>query len=131
MQFHRETIPAALKFIRAGKQYGSFQDHKRRMQYQAFWQVGAPIGSRSVESAVKQHKPQLTGAGMRWSRPAAGCMMIFWAAVLSGTDERQGRLISRPAPLRVQPSVQLFVQLSVLRTAATTLRLRQPALWSW
>jgi hypothetical protein len=55
------------------------------MQYQAFWEMGYPLGSGSVESGVKPFKHRLTGAGMRWSRAAAERMMILRAAVLSDT----------------------------------------------
>lgn len=80
-----EPIIAALKPIGDGKHHGYFQDHKRRMQYQEFCEMGYPIGSGSVESGVKQFKHRLTAAGMRWSRPAAERMIILRAAVLSDT----------------------------------------------
>jgi hypothetical protein len=48
-----------------------FRVHQRRMQYQEFREDGYPIGSGTVESAIKQFKSRLAGAGMRWSRPAA------------------------------------------------------------
>lgn len=61
-----------------------FHTHQRRMQYQAFRDQGYPIGSGTVESGVKQFKSRLTGAGMRWSRPAAERMLVLRAAILSG-----------------------------------------------
>jgi hypothetical protein len=62
-----------------------FKTHQRRMQYQEFRDAGYPIGSGTVESGVKQFKARLTGAGMRWSRPAAERMLILRSAVLSHT----------------------------------------------
>lgn len=52
-----------------------FRVHQRRMQYQEFREEGYPIGSGTVESAVKQFKARLSGAGMRWSRSAARQML--------------------------------------------------------
>jgi hypothetical protein len=62
-----------------------FITHQRRMAYQEFRENGFPIGSGAVESAVKQFKARLTGAGMSWSRPAAEQMLVLRAAVLSDT----------------------------------------------
>lgn len=62
-----------------------FHTHQRRMQYQEFREDGYPIGSGTVESAVKQHKARLTGAGMRWSRTGAERMLILRGAVLDGS----------------------------------------------
>jgi hypothetical protein len=59
-----------------------FRIHQRRMQYQEFREEGYPIGSGTVESAVKQFKARLTGAGMRWSCPAARQMLLLRAAAL-------------------------------------------------
>ena len=59
-----------------------FRTHHRRMQYQEFREDGYPIGSGTVESAVKQFKSRLTGAGMPWSRPAARQMLLLRAAAL-------------------------------------------------
>jgi hypothetical protein len=59
-----------------------FHTHKRRMQYLEFRENGFPIGSGTVESAVKQFKTRLTSAGMRWNRPNAQRMLIIRAAVL-------------------------------------------------
>lgn len=59
-----------------------FRIHQRRMQYQVFREEGYPIGSGTVESAIKQFKARLTGAGMRWSRPAARQMLLLRAAAL-------------------------------------------------
>jgi hypothetical protein len=59
-----------------------FRVHQRRMQYQEFREDGYPIGSGTVESAIKQFKSRLTGAGMRWSRSAARQMLLLRAAAL-------------------------------------------------
>jgi hypothetical protein len=61
-----------------------FRVHQRRMQYQEFQEQGYPIGSGTVESAVKQFKVRLTGPGMRWSRPGAERILVIRAAVLQG-----------------------------------------------
>ena len=52
------------------------------MHYAEFREQGFPIGSGTVESAIKQFKARLSGPGMRWSRPAAQQMLIIRAAVL-------------------------------------------------
>lgn len=62
-----------------------FVNHERRMQYQRFRAEGFPIGSGGVESAIKQFKHRLTGAGMRWSRQGAERMVIIRSAILSDT----------------------------------------------
>jgi hypothetical protein len=61
-----------------------FRVHQRRMPYQEFQEQGYPIGSGTVESAVKQFKVRLTGPGMRWSRPGAERILVIRAAVLQG-----------------------------------------------
>jgi hypothetical protein len=65
-----------------------FQVHRHRMQYQEFRENGYPIGSGSVESAIKQFKVRLTGPGMHWSRPAAERMLVIRAAILSHQFDR-------------------------------------------
>ena len=65
-----------------------FVNHHRRMQYQQFRAEGLPIGSGGVESAIKQFKHRLTGAGMRWSRQGAERMVIIRAAILSGNFQQ-------------------------------------------
>lgn len=60
-----------------------FKTHQRRMRYHEFREDGLPIGSGTVESAVKQFKARLTGPGMRWSRPAVLRMFVLRAAVLN------------------------------------------------
>ena len=62
-----------------------FINHQRRMQYQQFRADGFPIGSGGVESAIKQFKHRLTGAGMRWSRQGAERMITIRSAILSRT----------------------------------------------
>ena len=65
-----------------------FHLHQRRMRYQEFRDHGFPIGSRTVESGIKQFKARLTGPGLRWSRPAAERMLVVRAAVLSHDFDR-------------------------------------------
>jgi len=59
-----------------------FRVHQRRMQYQEFRDDGYPIGSGTIESAIKQLKARLAGAGMRWSRSGARQMLMLRASVL-------------------------------------------------
>jgi hypothetical protein len=59
-----------------------FHTHKRRMQYQTCVEEGYPVGSGTVESAIKQYKHRLTGPGMRWSRPGAEQMLVIRGAVM-------------------------------------------------
>ena len=59
-----------------------FETHQARMRYLDFQEAGFPIGSGSVESAVKQFKQRLAAPGMRWSRPGAERMIPIRAAVL-------------------------------------------------
>ena len=47
--------------------------------------MGYPIGSGAVERSIKQFKQRLTGAGVRWSRPAVERMLTVRAAALRGT----------------------------------------------
>lgn len=60
-----------------------FETHQRRMHYLEFREEGFPIGSGTVESAVKQFKQRLTATGMRWKRDNANRMLVIRAAVLS------------------------------------------------
>ena len=62
-----------------------FVNQQRRMQYQQFRAEGFPIGSGGIESAIKQFKHRLTGAGMRWSRNGAERMLTIRAAIMAGT----------------------------------------------
>lgn len=55
------------------------------MQYQQFQAQGFPIGSGGVESAIKQYKQRLTGAGMRWSRQGADRLIVIRSAILSNS----------------------------------------------
>jgi hypothetical protein len=59
-----------------------FHTHRRRMQYQTCVEEGYPVGSGTVESAIKQYKHRLTGPGMRWSRPGAQEMLVIRSAVM-------------------------------------------------
>lgn len=60
-----------------------FLNHQRRMQYQQFRAEGFPIGSGGIESAIKQFKQRLTGAGMRWSRQGAERIITIRSAILA------------------------------------------------
>lgn len=62
-----------------------FINQQRRMQYQQFRAEGFPIGSGGIESAIKQFKHRLTGAGMRWSRAGAERMVTIRAAIMAGS----------------------------------------------
>lgn len=84
-QGHIDPIISLLKTVGDGKHQAYFKEHKRRMQYQEFWEMGYPIGSGAVESGIKQFKQRLNGAGMRWSRPAIERMVTLRASVLSRT----------------------------------------------
>lgn len=64
---------------------GYFVNQQRQMQYQQFRAEGFPIGSGGIESAIKQFKHRLTGAGMRWSRQGAERMVTVRAAIMAGT----------------------------------------------
>lgn len=68
-----------------GQAASYFVNQQRRMQYQQFQADGYPIGSEAVESAIKQFKHRLSGAGMRWSRAGADRMVTIRAAVMSGS----------------------------------------------
>lgn len=80
-----ERITAPLEAAGLATEAHYFQTHQRRMQYQEFREEGYPIGSGTVESAIKQFKQRLTGAGMRWSRLAAERMLTIRAAVMTNT----------------------------------------------
>lgn len=71
-----------------------FHHHKRRMQYHEFRENGLPIGSGTVESAVKQFKARLSASGMRWNRPSAQSMLVIRAAVLDGSFDTLWRRIA-------------------------------------
>jgi hypothetical protein len=78
-----EAVMTALEAAGLSGDVGYFREHQRRMQYLEFREEGYPIGSGTVESAVKQFKQRLTGPGMRWDAHAAERMVILRAAVLS------------------------------------------------
>ncbi len=64
---------------------GYFRNHTRRMQYQEFHEQDYPIGSGTVESAIKRFKHRVWGAGMSWSRPALDRMLVLRAAYMADT----------------------------------------------
>lgn len=71
---------------RGGSQFATyFERHKRRMTYLKFREDGLPIGSGTVESAVKQFKQRLSGTGMRWLPENVNRMLVIRASVL-GND---------------------------------------------
>lgn len=78
------TLTAPLEQADLPTEAHYFHTHQRRMQYHDFREQGYPIGSGTVESGIKRYKARLTGAGMRWSRPAAECMLTIRSAVLTG-----------------------------------------------
>lgn len=80
-QVHDIATPLVAAGLASHAHY--FHTHQRRMQYQEFREQGFPIGSGTVESGIKQFKQRLTGAGMRWSRPAAERMLVIRAAVMT------------------------------------------------
>jgi hypothetical protein len=58
--------------------------HRWRMRYAEFRQAGCPIGSGSVESAVKVVvQERMKQAGMRWSRAGAQAMLALRSVLLS------------------------------------------------
>ncbi len=62
-----------------------FEAHQARMRYLDFQEAGFPIGSGTVESAVKQFKHRLAAPRMRWSRPGAERMIPIRAALLDNS----------------------------------------------
>ncbi|MBX3082594.1 MAG: hypothetical protein KF716_13235 [Anaerolineae bacterium] len=89
-QLHSITAPLDHAGLADHSRY--FHTHQRRMQYQEFREDGYPIGSGTVESAVKQYKARLTAAGMRWSRVGAERMLILRGAVLDGSFDALWRV---------------------------------------
>jgi hypothetical protein len=83
-----EKIIQPLEQAHLPEQAQYFRTHQRRMQYQEFREQHYPIGSGTIESAIKQFKQRLTGPGMRWSRPGAERMLLLRAAVLSHTFDQ-------------------------------------------
>ena len=82
---HLAPIVAELERADLADTAAYFQTHQARMDYASFQKEGYPIGSGSVESAVKQFKHRLDGPGMSWSRPGAEHMILLRAAVLDGS----------------------------------------------
>ncbi len=62
---------------------GYLRKNQRRMNYQEMREEGWAIGSGMVESAVKQFKARLTGAGMHWNRSGAERLIPVRAAIMS------------------------------------------------
>lgn len=82
-EIHKITLPLDLAGLSQTARY--FHQHKRRMQYQSFFEEGYPIGSGTVESGIKQFKHRLSGPGMRWSRLAAQHMLVIRAATMGNS----------------------------------------------
>lgn len=80
-----QKVIAPLEQAGLSTQAGYFRTHTRRMQYQEFHEQDYPIGSGSVESAIKRFKHRLCGAGMRWARPALDRMLVLRAAFMADT----------------------------------------------
>jgi hypothetical protein len=85
-QIHKITEPLERAGLTTQADY--FHKHFRRMQYHEFHEQDRPLGSGTIESAIKRFKHRLAGPGMRWSRPAAERMLVLRAAVLSGTFDQ-------------------------------------------
>jgi hypothetical protein len=80
---HTHKVIAPLVQAGLDTQAAYFQKHTRRMQYQEFHEQDRPLGSGTVESAIKRFKHRLCGAGMRWARPSAERMLAVRGAVLA------------------------------------------------
>jgi hypothetical protein len=65
------------------REAGYFQENYRRRQYLEAREEGFPIGSGMVESACKQFRARLAGAGMRWSRVGLERLLPIRAAIMS------------------------------------------------
>lgn len=85
-EIHKITL--RLDTAGLGEHARYFHTHKRRMQYQTCIEEGYPVGSGTVESAIKQFKHRLSGPGMRWSRQGAEQMLVIRGAVMAqGFDD--------------------------------------------
>ncbi len=73
--------PSAANDLR--REAGYFRDNQHRMQYQELREDGFPVGSGMVESACKQFRARLAGAGMRWSRAGVERLLPIRAAIMS------------------------------------------------
>jgi hypothetical protein len=71
---------------------GYFATNSKRMNYLEQREARWPIGSGVIESAAKQVKARLCGAGMRWSRAGAEAMLALRTIVMS----RNQRLLNLP-----------------------------------
>jgi hypothetical protein len=76
---------------------GYFEHHQHRMNYMRMREEGWVIGSGMVESAGKQFKARLCGAGMRWSREGATRLLPVRNAILSKRfDQRWKSVYNSP-----------------------------------
>jgi hypothetical protein len=74
--------------------------HRWRMRYAEFRQAGCPIGSGSVESAVKVVvQERMKQAGMRWSRAGAQAMLALRSVLLSNRWQEVWPTLEPPAKL--------------------------------
>lgn len=76
------------------REAGYFHDNQRRMQYLQIREDNLPIGSGMVESACKQFRARLAGAGMRWSRAGAEHLLPIRAAVMNGAFDTWWQAVS-------------------------------------
>ncbi|BCX04356.1 MAG: hypothetical protein KatS3mg053_2294 [Candidatus Roseilinea sp.] len=84
-------VAAALK-----QEAGYFETNYERMQYADFRRAGLPIGSGVVESAAKQFKQRIGGAGMSWSAEGLHNLLPLRAALMSGTFDTFWRSLYPP-----------------------------------
>jgi hypothetical protein len=62
--------------------------NRHQMKYEKWHDMGLPIGSGAVESAIKQIcVKRLRGAGMKWTRDGADCILHVRAACISQTKQ--------------------------------------------
>jgi hypothetical protein len=82
-EVHKITIRLDTAGLEKHSRY--FHTYARKMQYKTFVEEGYPVGSGTVESAVKQFKRRLAGPGMRWSPEGAKRMLVIRGAVMAHT----------------------------------------------
>ncbi len=70
-------------------QVAYFEQHQHRMDYPAFRAEGLPVGSGTTESAVKQYKHRVCGAGMCWTRQGVRRMIQLRSAVMERTFDQR------------------------------------------
>lgn len=73
----RKIVATALGYLR---------DHRHRMDYARYRQLGLPIMSSYVESTVKQINQRAKGTEKFWSEPGAEAILQLRADYLSDTD---------------------------------------------